>query len=43
MSSASQPDLIREERGEYKFTPEQQAERNTYRARLCPRNARNPD
>ena len=34
MSSASQPDLIREERGEYKFTPEQQAEKETYRARL---------
>lgn len=34
MSSTSQPDLIREERGEYKFTPEQQAEKETYRARL---------
>ncbi len=34
MSSASQPDLIRESRGEYTLTPEQQAEKETYRARL---------
>jgi DNA modification methylase len=34
MSSASQPDLIREERGEYHLTPEQQAEKEIYRARL---------
>jgi DNA modification methylase/rubredoxin len=34
MSSASQPDLIREERGEYNLTPEQQAEKETYHARL---------
>ena len=34
MTSASQPDLLREERGEYKFTPEQQAEKDAYRARL---------
>ena len=34
MPSSSQPDLIREERGEYKFTPEQQAEKEAYRARL---------
>ena len=34
MASASQPDLIREERGEYRLTPEQQAEKETFRARL---------
>ena len=34
MTIASQPDLLREERGEYKFTPDQQAEKDAYRARL---------
>jgi len=33
MTAASQPDLIREERGEYHLTPEQQAEKETFRAR----------
>jgi len=34
MADASQPNLIREEHGEYKITPEQQAEKEAYRARL---------
>jgi hypothetical protein len=33
MASSSQHDLIREERGEYRLTPEQQAEKDAYRAR----------
>jgi len=33
MASSSQPDLIREERGEYHLTAEQQAEKDAYHAR----------
>lgn len=34
MAPSSQPDLIHEERGDYRLTPEQQAEKEIYRTRL---------